>query len=240
MNTDNFSLQGHVACVTGSGGDLGRTFCIGLATAGAKVVCSDINEEAVAKTVSAVIEVGGEAVSFIGNVTDEADNANMVATALNTWGQLDILVNNAAIYATLDSMPFYEMSAELWDKVMAVNIKGPMLCSRAAYSALKDSGNGRIINIFSASVYTGAPNWSHYVTSKAGIIGLTRTMAREVGKDHITVNAIAPHMIVTSGTKSAVADHVQENAGSWGAIQGDLLPADIVGLLVYLASDAAR
>ena len=91
-----------------------------------------------------------------------------------------------------------------------------MLCSKVAYSAPKDSGNGRIINISSASVYTGAPNWSHYVTSKAGIIGLTRTMAREVGKDHITVNAIAPHMIVTSGTKRAVADHVQENAGSWG------------------------
>ncbi|MFN8457107.1 MAG: 3-oxoacyl-ACP reductase family protein [Anaerolineae bacterium] len=229
------SLSGRVAIVTGG---LGRTFCLALAAAGARIVAVDLNEENLAQTVEAVQAAGGEALAVRVNVTNEAETRQMAEAALVRWGQLDILVNNAALYAALSRRPFYELPVAEWEQVLAVNLKGPWLCSRAVYPAMKRQGKGKIINIASATFFSGSPLWSHYVASKGGLIGLTRSMAREVGDDGICVNAIAPGFTLTEASRSVMPEAEQYGIAR-GAIKRAEQPEDIAGLLVFLASDAS-
>ncbi len=232
------SLSGRVAVVTGAAGGLGRTFCLALAAAGARIVAADLSEDGLAGVAAAVQAAGGEALAVRVNVTREAETQHMAEAALARWGRLDILVNNAALYATLSRRPFYELPLEEWERVLAVNLTGPWLCSRAVYPAMKKQGKGKIINIASATFLSGSPLWSHYVASKGGLIGLTRSMAREVGDDGICVNAIAPGFTLTEASR-AVMPEAEQYGVARGAIKRAEQPEDIAGAVLFLASDAS-
>jgi NAD(P)-dependent dehydrogenase (short-subunit alcohol dehydrogenase family) len=152
---------------------------------------------------------------------------------------VDILLNNAGLYATLSRRPFFELAVAEWEQVMAVNLKGPWLCARAVYPLMKQQGYGKIINIASATFFSGSPLWSHYVASKGGLIGLTRSMAREVGDDGICVNAIAPGFTLTEASRTVMPD-----AASYGIARGAIKraeqPEDVTGLVLFLASEAGN
>ena len=232
-------LEGRVAIVTGAAGGLGRAFCLALSAAGARLAAADLSGEGAEQTAAAVVAAGGEAIAVVVDVTSPAETKQMAATALDRWGRVDILVNNAGLYATLSRRPFYELPLEEWERVMAVNLKGPWLCARAVYPAMKQQGYGKIINIASATFFSGSPLWSHYVASKGGLIGLTRAMAREVGYDGICVNAIAPGFTLTEASRSVMPE-AESYGVTRGAIKRAEQPKDVAGLVVFLASEASN
>lgn len=229
-------LSGKTAIITGAAGGLGRAFALGFAERGANVVVADMNEAGSAETVSLIEAAGGKAIAVKTNVTDKASVDAMAEVAVSAFGGLDILVNNAAIYATIERANFWEIDPNEWDKVMAVNVKGAWLASGAAFTRMNEGGS--IINIASATVFSGSPLWMHYVASKGAVIGMTRVMAREVGGKNITVNAIAPGFTLTEASLS-----IMEDAESYGvssrAIKRASQPEDMVGTALFLASDDA-
>src|SRR5260221_7188593 len=180
-------LKDKVAIVTGGGIGLGRAYCKALADEGARVVVADIQDDA-AQAVAK--EVKGLAVRV--DVTSPEQTQAMAAKALDTYGAIDILVNNAGMYSSIKKRPFTEIPLDEWDRCMAVNVKGVFLCCRAVHPQMKKQGKGKIINISSGTVLGRSPMFLHYVTSKAGVIGLTTGLAREIGGDAINVNAITP------------------------------------------------
>jgi NAD(P)-dependent dehydrogenase (short-subunit alcohol dehydrogenase family) len=229
----DLGLTGKSAIVTGAGGGLGFAFAEALACAGAKVVIADINAAAAREAAARLASHGGAfAVSV--DVSDEASVQAMVRDVVAAQGGVDILINNAAIYAGLKRKPFFEISADEWDRVMSVNVKGVFLCAKAVYPHLKGRG-GKIVNIASATVFSGSPLWMHYVASKGGVIAMTRVMARELGEHGINVNAIAPGFTLTEASRAAIED--AENYGvARGAIHRASQPADMVGACLWLAS----
>jgi len=224
--------------VTGAAGGLGRAFSLGFARNGVAVVAADIDMEGARETVELIRAEGDEAVAADVDVTSEASVEAMVDTALKPFGRIDVLVNNAALYAGLERRPFYELEPDVWDQVMRVNLKGPWLCARACVPEMRRLGGGAIVNVASATVFSGSPLWAHYVASKGALIALTRVMAREVGEFGITVNAVAPGFTLTKASRELI-----ENAGSYGlsraAIKRPTQPEDIVGTVLFLASSAS-
>jgi NAD(P)-dependent dehydrogenase (short-subunit alcohol dehydrogenase family) len=223
--------------ITGAGGGLGRAFALGFAQTGARVVAVDLDEQAAVRTAALVAEAGGKAVAVAADVANEAGTALMAASALEAFGTIDVLVNNAAIYAGLDRRPFDQIEVADWDRVMAVNLRGPWLSAKACAAALRDGG-GAIINVASATVMSGSPLWAHYVASKSALIGLTRVMARELGDDGVRVNALAPGFTLTDASRELIED-AETYGVARGAIKRALEPQDIVGTAVFLASEAS-
>jgi NAD(P)-dependent dehydrogenase (short-subunit alcohol dehydrogenase family) len=223
-----------VVVVTGAGGGLGRAFAHGFAAAGARVVAADLDLAAARATVEAL---DGEAAAVEVDVADAASTQAMAAFALERFGRIDALVNNAAVYAGLERAPFDEIAEADWDRVMAVNLKGPWLCARACAPALRERG-GAIVNVASATVLSGSPLWAHYVASKGGVIGLTRVLARELGEFAVRVNALAPGFTLTDASLELI-DDAESYGVARGSIKRALQPDDIVGTAVFLASDAA-
>ena len=232
------ALEGKAVIITGAAGGLGRTFALAFAEAGASVAVADINEAGALETAALVQARGSRALSLPVNVSDEASTKAMADRVALEFGGVDVLVNNASIYAGLERKPFFELEVSAWDRVMNVNLKGPWLCAKAVYPHFKARGGGKIINISSATVHSGSPNWAHYVASKGGVIALTRAMAREVGDDGITVNAIAPGFTLTDASLGLI-----ENAESYGVTRGAIKraqqPEDVVGAALFLASSAS-
>ena len=229
-------LSGKTVIVTGAAGGLGRAFALGFAGRGANLVVADMNEAGAAETVGLVEAAGARAIAVTTNVADKASCAAMVDAAISAFGSVDVLVNNAAIYATLNRADFWDIDPDEWDKVMAVNIKGAWLASAETYKRMSEGGS--IINIASATFFSGSPLWMHYVASKGAVVGMTRVMAREAGAKNVTVNAIAPGFTLTEASLSQI-----EDAASYGvssrAIKRASVPADIVGTALFLASDDA-
>ncbi len=232
----SLQLSGKTVIITGAAGGLGRAFALGFAERGANVVVADMNEAGSAETVSLIESTGGKAIAVQTNVTDKASCEAVADAAIASFGSLDVLVNNAAIYATIERANFWEIDPNEWDKVMAVNVKGAWLASAAAYTRMSEGGS--IINIASATVFSGSPLWMHYVASKGAVIGMTRVMAREAGVKNITVNAIAPGFTLTEASLS-----IMDDAASYGvssrAIKRASTPDDMVGTALFLASDDA-
>jgi NAD(P)-dependent dehydrogenase (short-subunit alcohol dehydrogenase family) len=196
-------LAGRVAIVTGGARHIGAAYCRKLAEEGAALVIADILDgEPVANEIRGA---GGKALALKVDVSKEDDTNRMAVETVKTFGRIDILVNNAAIFINIQRHPFYEISAEEWDKVSAVNIKGPFLCAKAVFPQMKDQKGGKIINISSSTAYWGTPNFLHYVASKAALIGMTRSLAREVGDYGICVNAIAPGLVEHEGQNAPKA-----------------------------------
>jgi NAD(P)-dependent dehydrogenase (short-subunit alcohol dehydrogenase family) len=232
-------LTGRVVLITGAARGLGRAFAQGFAEAGARVVAADLDGPAADATAAAVAQAGGgEAVGVQADVGDAAAVDAMVAAAVDRFGGVDVLVNNAGIYAGLTRAPFHELDEAEWDRVIRVNLKGPWLCARACVPAMRERGGGSIVNVSSATVFSGSPLWAHYVASKGGVIALTRAMAREVGDLGIRVNAIAPGFTLTEASRDLIED-AETYGVDRGAIKRSARPEDMVGTALYLASPAS-
>lgn len=227
-------LKDKVVIVTGAGGGLGKAFAKAFAKAGAKVAIADINADGAVQTSR---EIEGSIAVTVDVTYEESVNA-MAQKVVDSFGRIDILINNAAIYAGIQRKPFYELSEKEWDLVMDVNLKGTWMASKAVFAFMKAQGGGKIINISSATVMSGSPQWSHYVASKGGVIGLTRSMAREVGDFNINVNNIAPGFTLTEASLSLM-DNAKEYGVQRGAIKRGSTADDIVGTALYLASGAS-
>ena len=231
-------FDGQTAIVTGAAGGLGRAFALAFAEAGAAVAVADVNAVGASETAALIEQRDGKALSLEVDVADEASTQRMAARVEAWTGAIDILINNAAIYAGLERKPFYELDVAAWERVMAVNLKGTWLCAKAVYPSMRRRGRGKIINISSPTVYSGSPLWAHYVASKGAVLALTRVMAREVGDDHINVNAIAPGFTLTEASMGLI-----ENAARYGvdrgALKRELYTEDIVGTALFLASPAS-
>lgn len=230
-------FDGKVVIVTGAAGGLGRAFAEGFAAAGARLVVADIDQAGVEETASLLAASGAEAHAVRVDVTDQASTDALAQAAIDAFGSIDILINNAAIYATLTRTPFTEIDPAEWDRVMAVNVKGTWLCSSSVLPHMTQPG-GRIVNIASATVFSGSPLWMHYVASKSAVIGMSRVMAREVGTQGITVNVIAPGFTLTEASLSLI-DDAETYGVDRGAIKRASQPEDIVGTAMFLASESA-
>jgi 3-oxoacyl-[acyl-carrier protein] reductase len=234
------TLEGRVALVTGAARGIGRAIAVGLAAAGARVAVDYATRaDEAAEVVAAITSAGGQAFALQGDVSVAADAERLVATTVERFGGLDILVNNAAL--TEVHKPWFEISEADWDRMQEVNLKGCFLMFRAAYPHLRDSGHGRVINISSVTFWVGHTRLAHYVASKGGVIGFTRALAREVGREAITVNAVTPGAIHTEAELAIGIDpeEMRRQMATLQSIPRRGLPEDIAGGVVFLASDAA-
>ena len=225
-------LDDKVAIVTGGARNIGAVYARALAAEGARVVVADVLDGA--DTARAIRDAGGQAVSVEVDVSREDDTLRMTETAMDAFGRVDVLVNNAAIYLSINRRPFYEISAEEWDRVTAVNIKGVFLCAKAVFPHMRDQGGGKIINISSNTVMAGTPDFLHYIASKSALVGMTRSMARELGTHGINVNAIAPGLVEHEG--QTVPGEISASRVRARSIQRRQTPEDLTGALLYLAS----
>lgn len=237
-------VDGKVAIVTGAARGLGRAHCVALAVGGARVVAADLNPcDDTAAAVAEAVGTDDRCTTTGLDVTDLDSCRATVATTVENFGRLDVLVNNAALYASLGSGPFDTLDDDEWDAAMAVNVGGIWKMCRAAVPAMREAGGGSIINISSLAAVYGLPNALHYTASKAAVLGITRGLARELGRDWIRVNAVAPSAVPTDGTLEFFgADHerVLGAIAKQQALRRNLDPADVAATVVHLASDATR
>jgi 3-oxoacyl-[acyl-carrier protein] reductase len=227
-------LDGRVAIVTGGGQGIGRAFAHRFAQEGAQVVIADVNEETAGRTAG---EIGDAALAVRTDVTDPASAGAAVDAAVDRFGRVDVLINNASIFATLRMRPFWEIPFDEWQAVLHVNLTGVFVCCQAVAGPMRAQGDGRIVNISSSTVLMGRPNYAHYVTSKAGVQGLTRALASELGPDGVTVNAIMPGSVETEVPRETVSPEQARAIVGKQALHRRLRPADIVGTAVHLASE---
>ncbi|MEL0137333.1 MAG: glucose 1-dehydrogenase [Halieaceae bacterium] len=234
-------LADKVAIVTGAARGLGRAYCEAMAREGAAIVAADI--ASCDDTVNSIIAAGGRAIGIHLDVANAESCEAMAISAIDAFGRVNVLVNNAALYAGLQGARFEHLDEAQWDRVMQVNIKGTWLTSRAVVAHMRAAGGGSIINISSLAAVFGLPYGLDYVASKAAVIGMTRGMARELGGDHIRVNAIAPSAVMTEGTKEFFGEKFEKAKAviaSNQLIPRNLETEDLSGTLIYLASDASR
>jgi NAD(P)-dependent dehydrogenase (short-subunit alcohol dehydrogenase family) len=233
-------LKGKVAIVTGAGSGIGKALARRLAADGAAAVIADLAHYDVAAAEIAKA-TGARTLGLQVDVSSENDVTRMAAETVKAFGRIDILVNNAAVFSTIKLKPFEEIGVAEWRKVMDVNILGVALCCRACVPHMRKAGGGRIINLASGAPIKGVPLFLHYISSKGAVIAMTRGLARELGKDGITVNSLAPGFTLSENVAKDPV-HVQqgERTRMTRAIQRDETPEDLVGAVSFLASaDAA-
>jgi 3-oxoacyl-[acyl-carrier protein] reductase len=232
-------LTDKVVIVTGGGHGIGKAYCLGFARARARVVVADIDSAAAEEVARQVTrETDAEAAAVHVDVADEKSTHAMADTALQRFGRIDVLVNNAAIFATvpMNRGRIETITSEEWDRLMAVNLKGLFFCCRAVLPSMRAQKSGKVINIASGTVFNGSPGRIHYVTSKAGTIGFTRTLAREVGDDNIQVNVLAPGNTLSEENPSEEMRRFRQASVAGRALKRLQVPQDLVGAMLFLAS----
>lgn len=231
-------LQNKVAIVTGAARGLGRAYAQAMAKEGAAIVACDIND--CSETVAAIEAGGGRALAAVTDIANMASCTAMAEFTVQEFGRIDILVNNAALYAGLKGARFENLEEAQWDAVMNINVKGLWQSCKAVVEPMRVAGGGSIINISSLAAIYGLPYGLDYVASKAAVIGMTRGMARELGGDNIRVNAIAPSAVLTEGTAEFFGEKLEKAKSVIAAgqvIPRNLETTDLTGTVVYLASD---
>jgi len=183
-------LDEKVAIVTGGAGGIGRAYCLGLAGLGCAVVVADVVDPQ--PVVDEVQTAGGRAIAVRLDVSNPAATQGMVGQVVDSFGRIDVLINNAAYYLALTQGPFEDIPQLEWDRAFAVNVRGPWLCSRAVYPVMRSVRSGKIINVSSTTVWDGTTGFVHYVATKAAMLGFSRALAREVGPFGIAVNTVTP------------------------------------------------
>jgi NAD(P)-dependent dehydrogenase (short-subunit alcohol dehydrogenase family) len=224
------SLDGKVAVVTGAAKGIGRAIADGLAAEGARIVVADLSgaEEAA--------QDFPDGVGVTADVSKEDDVQRLADAAIEQCGSIDILVNNAGLYASLAMRPFEQIPLDEWRQVMDINVASMFLTCRAIVPRMRESGGGKIVNISSGTPFRGVPFLLHYVTSKGAIVAFTRALAKEVGKDKVLVNCVAPGFTMSAGVEEhpEVVEALRNVSVSARTLQRDQVPEDVVGAVVYL------
>jgi NAD(P)-dependent dehydrogenase (short-subunit alcohol dehydrogenase family) len=225
------ALDGKVAVVTGAAQGIGRAIAEGLAAEGARIVVADLaGAEAAASSFA-----GG--VGITADVSSETDVQRLADEAMKQCGAIDILVNNAGLYASLEMRSFEQIPLDEWRRVMDINVASMFLTCRAIVPLMRANGGGKIVNISSGTPFRGVPFLLHYVTSKGAIVAFTRALAKEVGKDNVLVNCVAPGFTMSAGVEAhpEVVEKLRDVSVSARTIQRDQTPEDVVGAVVYLS-----
>lgn len=229
-------LKGKVAVVTGAAQGIGAAYAKGLASEGASVVVCDLVDPSA--VVAEINSAGGAAMGVCADVTDDDSLNNLVAEAETHFGPIEILINNAAIFASIQFKPFTELSNDEWDAVMKVNARGPFQATKAVLPSMKKNGRGKVINISSGTFLRGAPMFCHYVASKGAVVGQTRALARELGPSNVYVNCIMVGLTESEGVAASKQyDMARSSTQASRIIQRDMVPEDLLGTIYYLASE---
>jgi len=240
MSERLFDLAERVVVVTGGGRGIGRVYCEAFARAGMRVVAADIHGEDAEHVAASIRAAGGRALAVRTDISRNEETVAMAEAAAREFGGIDALVNNASMMSALPRRPWTEIPEEEWDRVMAVDLRGLFLCCRAVHPHMLKRGKGRIVNVSSGRVLEGTPNRLHYTTAKAGVIGFTRALARELGPERINVNAILPGLTLSdTQLASSQAGYINDEYNRRRAIARAQVPEDLVGTVLYLLSDAA-
>jgi len=232
-------LNDRVVIITGAGQGIGRVFAKAFALAGARAVIAERNEKSAASVAEEIMRAGGQALAVTTDIADPASIDEMIEVVEDQYGRIDVLVNNAAIFSTLEMRPFEQIPLQEWEQVLRVNITGQMLCARAVLPAMRRAKWGRIINMASGAVTLGRPGYLHYITSKSALVGMSRSMARELGKDNITVNAILPGAVFTEIERKTVTPEWKERVISMQCVPRAQTPEDLVGTVLFLACEGS-
>ena len=229
------ALEGKVAIVTGGAQGIGRAIADGLAAEGARIVVADLQR---AEKTAAMYPEG---IGLTVDVSKEDDVERLASEVVERCGSIDVLVNNAGLYASLEMRPITEIPLDEWRQVMDVNIASMFLTCRALVPAMREHDGGKIVNISSGTPFRGVPFLLHYVTSKGAIVALTRALAKELGKDSIQVNCVAPGFTMSDGVKAhpEVVEALRDVSVAARTIQRDQVPEDVVGAVVFLCTSAA-
>jgi NAD(P)-dependent dehydrogenase (short-subunit alcohol dehydrogenase family) len=236
----DFSVEDLVVIITGAAQGIGRELARQFAAAGAVPVVADIDIDKADTVVKEIYDAGGTGWAVKVDVADESSVAAMVDTVIEQFGRVDVLINNASIFASLEKGPFDEIPLAQWEQVLKVNVTGTYLCIRAVAAHMRTARFGRIINISSDAVTRGTVNYLHYVTSKSALIGMTNSLARELGAYGITVNCVRPGMVATEVERTVNPTlEIRERAASEQCIPRGMVPTDLVGIMLFLATPAS-
>lgn len=236
----DFGVQDKVVLITGSGQGIGRELARQFAAAGAIPVIADLNLDNANRVKAEIEQRGDRAMALRVNVAEPQDVQAMVDAIIARYGRIDVLINNAAIFASLGKRPFEEIPLEEWDLVMRVNVNGPFLCARAVAPHMRKAGSGRIINLASDAVQKGVVNYLHYVTSKSAMLGFTSAMARELGPHGINVNGVRPGAVATEVDRTVnPTEELRQRQMDQQCVKRGQQPPDLVGIMMFLSSSAS-
>jgi 3-oxoacyl-[acyl-carrier protein] reductase len=230
-------LDGKVAIITGGARGIGRAYSLGFAREGARVAVADLSDGS--DVVTEIESAGGQALAVTVDVSDEASAERMAAAAIERFGRIDVLVNNAGWFRYAKRGPFTEIPVDEWDRAFAINVRGSWLCIKAVTPQMRAQQSGRIVNVSSMTVYKGNALFVHYVASKAAILGLTRSLALELGKDNIAVNTLVPEYIPHDLEYAGELPEIDQRVVAQRVFKRTQIPEDMVGACVFLASDAS-
>lgn len=239
ISSNHRPLRNKVIVITGAAQGIGRVLAHAFAGEGAVAIIADRDAAKAEQTAKDVRDAGGQATAVQVDVGEASSVDAMVRAVEAGHGAIDVLINNAALFSTLKMQPFEEIPLDIWETVLRVNITGPFLCAKAVVPGMRALKFGRIINISSGAVTLGRPNYLHYTTSKAALIGMTRSMARELGPAGITVNAVLPGSVETEIPRETVTPEAKRRIVEMQCIPRGQTPEDLVGVMLFLASGAS-